>query len=467
MLATLFFLLWSNFLPPLAKVLFELKFPQPLDFGRTWIDGRPLFGPHKTVRGFLAIMIGGTAVFPLLGIDWYQAAIAAALTTAGDLLSSFIKRRFDYASGNIVPGLDQLFEGLLPALYLHQILELSWWETVSALVLFVLLAFPGSLIWKFLTASPAAERTTQPRFVRSRQRYKYWRACHPPLARWQLYLNFENYFFYRLVLGWVFRAVGLYGRGVANSLDVRVEEHQAVFAELPPALDGFRILLLTDLHLDGLDGLTEAVASRLREIKADLCLVGGDIRMEIYGPIAPSLRQLKCLLGQLNVPHGIFGVLGNHDCIEMVPDLEDAGLVMLVNDAHAISHNGEQLWLVGIDDPHYYNVHDLEVACRQVEPSGFKILLAHSSEAHQEAAARGINLYLCGHTHGGQICMAAGIPIFTHCRSSRRLAAGPWRHDEMQGYTSRGVGTSGIPLRFNCPPEITLITLRRQETDPE
>jgi uncharacterized protein len=461
MFTILFFLLWGNFMPPLARLLFDQKWGQPLDGGRHWLDGRPLLGPHKTVRGVLAILAGGIAVFPLLGIAWWQAAIAAALIVAGDLLSSFIKRRFEFASGKIVPGLDQIFEGLLPILYLRWILVLSWWRTAVVFALFVLLAYLGSLVWKYLLVKPAASDKNQPRLVRSRHRYKQWRACHPPLANWQLWFNFENYLVYRLILGWFFKGIGLYRRGMDNSLDIRVEEQEMAFIDLPAAFDGFRILLLTDLHLDGLEGLTEAAANRLRAIDADLCLIGGDIRMEVYGTMAPALRQLKCLMGGIATPQGVFGVLGNHDCIEMVPDLEDAGLVMLINDAQVIERDGEQLWLVGIDDPHYYKVHDLDAACREVPSPAFSILLAHSPEAYEEAAARRIQLYLCGHTHGGQICTPAGRPLFTHCRAPRRLVAGPWQHGQMQGYTSRGLGPSGIPLRFNCPGEITLITLRR------
>jgi uncharacterized protein len=459
-LAALLFLLWGNFLPPLARLLFDHRFRAPLDGGREWRDGQPLFGPHKTIRGALAILAGSTAVFPLLGIAWWQAAAAGLLIVAGDLLSSFLKRRLKHRSGAIIPGLDQIFEGFLPLLVLAGPLDLSAGEAGAVLALFIFTAFLGSLIWKFMMARPAAYRT-QPRLVRSRRGYKGWRACHPPLARWQLWLNFEHYFFYRLAVGWFFKMSGLYAQGAANCLELRVERHEFAFPDLPPAFDGFRILLLTDLHLDGLDGLTEAASARLREIEADLCLIGGDIRMEVYGPVAPALRQLTRLLGQVVTPHGIFGVLGNHDCIEMLPDLEDAGLVMLVNDAHPLIREGERLWLVGVDDPHYYRVHDPETAFRGVDPGAFVIFLAHSPEAYREAAAHGAALYLCGHTHGGQICTPTGIPFFTHCRAPRRLTAGPWRHHAMQGYTSRGLGPSGVPLRFNCPGEITLLTLRR------
>ncbi|MEJ2032454.1 MAG: CDP-archaeol synthase [Deltaproteobacteria bacterium] len=461
MLTALLFLLWGNFLPPLARMLLDDRFGTPLDGGRTWRDGRPLFGAHKTVRGALAVLVAGTAVFPLLGVAWWQAAAASLLIVTGDLLSSFLKRRLKFPSGTIIPGLDQIFEGLLPLLVLAGPLHLSAAESAGVLALFILIAFLGSLLWKFMTTRPAAARGTQPRLVRSRRGYKAWRACHPPLARWQLWLNFEDYFFYRLGVGWFFRLIGLYRRGEANCLDLQVEVQEFAFPGLPSAFDGFRILLLTDLHLDALEGLTAAAAVKVREVEADLCLIGGDIRMEMYGPVAPSLRKLKCLLGQIKAPCGIYGVLGNHDCIQMVPDLEDAGLVMLINDALSVVRRSEQLWVVGVDDPHYYKVHDPDTAFSEVPSGAFSIFLAHSPEAYRAAASRGAALYLCGHTHGGQICTPTGIPFFTHCRAPRRLAAGPWRHKDMQGYTSRGLGPSGVPLRFNCPGEITLLTLRK------
>ncbi|MDA8164787.1 MAG: CDP-archaeol synthase [Desulfobacteraceae bacterium] len=459
-LAALLFLLWGNFLPPLSRMVFEEKFGAPLDGGRVWRDGQDLFGSHKTIRGALAILIGGTAVYPLLGVVWWRAATASLLIIGGDLLSSFLKRRLEFRSGAIIPGLDQIFEGLLPLAIIAPPLGLSLGEAGAVLALFVFIAFLGSLLWQFMMDRPAARRT-QPRLVRSRRGYKRWRACHPPLARWQLWLNFENFVFYRGVVSWCFRLAGLYRRGAANSLEIRVERHELAFPDLPPGFDGFKILLLTDLHLDGLDGLTEVAVARLREIEADLCLFGGDLRMEIYGPVAPALRQLKRLVAEIQAPCGIFGVLGNHDCIEMVPDLEDAGLAMLVNAAHPVSRQGEALWLVGVDDPHYYRVHDPATAFRGVPPGAFAIFLAHSPEAYREAAAHGAALYLCGHTHGGQICTPSGIPLFTHSRAPRHLCAGRWRYQAMQGYTSRGLGPSGVPLRFNCPGEITIITLRR------
>ncbi|MCX5875982.1 MAG: metallophosphoesterase [Deltaproteobacteria bacterium] len=257
-----------------------------------------------------------------------------------------------------------------------------------------------------------------------------------------------------------FRRLGRYDEGIANALKLELNEHEIACPGLPKAFDGFTILLLTDLHLDGLPGLVDLVLAQIGQRSFDLCLIGGDIRMETYGPIAPSLRELRRLLPHIQTKHGIFGVLGNHDCIEMVPDFEEAGMLMLVNDATQIEQGGESLWLTGIDDPNYYKTHDPAKAFSMVPPDAFSILLAHSPEAYQEAARHRAALYLCGHTHGGQICLGSGTPIYTNSRAPRFTAKGRWQYQGMQGFTSRGVGASGAPLRFNCPGEIAVLTLR-------
>ncbi len=456
------FLLWANFLPPMANLIWGERLGYALDGGHTWPDGRPLFGPHKTVRGIVASAVGGTAAYPLLGTPWWIAGAAALLAMAGDLLSSFIKRRLDHPSGDPSVVLDQIFEGLFPTVLLATYLPLALWQVLVVLLLFIPVTYLGSRFWSYVLYRPPGKN--YPRIIRSRVRLREWRACHEPLARWQKWLNFEDYVYYRVFMTWFFRWVGLYAQGVENALNMRVETPVFWFADLPAAFDGFRILLLTDLHLDGLDGLTEAIARRVSDLKVDLCLVGGDLRMEMYGPTGPCLRRLRQLLPHVRAKHGVLGVLGNHDCIEMVPDLEDAGMLMLINDARRLQQNGERIWVVGIDDPHYYRCHDLEQAFRGVPCDDFSILLAHSPEAYGEASGFRPRLYLCGHTHGGQICIPRWGPLYTHSSAPRTMAAGPWEYRGMNGYTSRGAGTSGVPLRFNCPGEITLITLYRGDT---
>ncbi len=457
------FLFWGNLLPPLASLALGDRLARPLDHGATWFDGRPLFGPHKTIRGILASLAGCTLAFPLFGVSWQTAMCAAGLLMAGDLLSSFIKRRLRLASGESVFGLDQIFEALLPALYLGARMQAPLWQALLALAAFLPVAHAGARFWKYIIIRPPMEN--YPRFVRSTVRLREWRSCHQPLARWHVWFNLSSLLYNRGLVSTVFRLLGRYDEGIANALRPELTGYEIVCPTLPKSFDGFTILLLTDLHLDGLPGLVDLVLARIGQRHFDLCLIGGDIRMETYGPIAPSLRALRRLLPHIQARHGIFGVLGNHDCIEMVPDFEEAGMLMLVNDATRIEQNDESVWLAGIDDPNYYKTHDPAKAFSPVAPGGFSILLAHSPEAYQEAARHQAALYLCGHTHGGQICLGSGTPIYTNSRAPRFTAKGRWQYLGMQGFTSRGVGASGAPLRFNCPGEIAVLTLRTQSLE--
>ncbi len=457
-LILLFFLLWLNFLPPLANLLCPDFLPEPLDRGRRWHDGQPIFGPHKTLRGVLAALGGGTLAGILLSFGWQSALATSVLAMAGDLLSSFIKRRCGLKSGSSVPVLDQFFEGLFPALFLARQLSLGPLQICAALLAFVPLTLAGSRFWLHVVQRPPDPG--YPRIVRSTVRLREWRACHQPLARYHLWFNFPNFALYRLLLTAFFKGSGLWRAGLSNGLQPRISEKMFFSPKLPPAFDNFRILFLSDLHLDGMPGLTEAICRKIENLQVDLCLLGGDIRMDVYGPTAPCLRLLRRLLGKVRATDGIFGVLGNHDCIEMLPDLEEAGMLMLVNDALAVTRDGVSLWLVGLDDPHYYRMHDPDLAFCKVPSDAFSILLAHSPEAIEDVLPFRPSLYLCGHTHGGQICLPGGRPLYTNSRAKRATASGSWHYRGMPGYTSRGVGASGVPLRFHCPGEICLFTLR-------
>ena len=342
--------------------------------------------------------------------------------------------------------------------------DLPLWTGLVVLAIFIPLSHLGSRLFHFALDHPPT--SNYPRIIRAPTRLREFRACHVPSSRWHHLFNFENYFFYRVVIDRFFRVIGRYRQGVENVLAVAISEQIFVFDDLPEEFDGFRILLLTDLHLDGLEPLTDVLIERVRDLEVAICLIGGDIRMELYGPIAPSVRLLRKLVDSVQAKHGKFGVLGNHDCIEMLPDLEDAGVSMLINEAREIVRNRASLWLIGVDDPHFYKCDDLEYACSDVPPEAFKILLAHSPEIYHKATDPGIRLYLCGHTHGGQICLPWVGPVFTHSSAPRYTAAGHWTFGDMTGYTSRGAGASGVPLRFNCPGEIPLITLRNRMPQP-
>ncbi len=270
---------------------------------------------------------------------------------------------------------------------------------------------------------------------------------------------------HRTTVAWLIRTalrgVGVYGRGLRNALRPEIRRLDFQIPRLPAAFDGFRVLQLADLHIDCRVGLAEAVADVLSGVSADLCVLTGDYRFEVDGPCEAVYAGMKTVLSAIGVRHGIYGILGNHDTCEIAPELENQGVRMLVNEAAEVALGDDSIWLMGVDDPHFYGVDDLPAAIAPVPRGACKVLLAHSPEIYEEAAAAGVDLYLCGHTHAGQIRLPGIGAVLKQARCPRPYATGAWEHGRMQGYTSAGIGCSLVPVRYNCPPEITVITLSR------
>jgi predicted MPP superfamily phosphohydrolase len=134
---------------------------------------------------------------------------------------------------------------------------------------------------------------------------------------------------------------------------------------------------------------------------------------------------------------------------------------MLINESTALERSGSRLYLAGVDDAHYYHVDNIEKAAQAIPEDAVSILLAHTPEIYRQAAHAEFNAMLCGHTHGGQICLPGGIPLTWDARCPRAMAAGAWTYLDMHGYTSVGAGTSIVSVRLNCPPEVVIHRLRR------
>ena len=139
---------------------------------------------------------------------------------------------------------------------------------------------------------------------------------------------------------------------------------------------------------------------------------------------------------------------------------------MLLNESVRVRRagrtDGPGLLLAGVDDPNVFATHDLGAALRGRRPGEPVVLLAHAPSVHREAAAAGVSLVLCGHVHGGQVCLPSGRPLARRrWRFPRRVWRGRWTEGSTQGYTTVGVGACGVPLRLNCPPEIVRIRLVR------
>jgi uncharacterized protein len=251
---------------------------------------------------------------------------------------------------------------------------------------------------------------------------------------------------------------GLYWRGVSNAASVELKHHRIALRRLPAAFDGFTILQLSDLHIDCSKLAMERVITLLKGIDYDLCVLTGDYRGETYGPYEGTLAGMARIRAALKGT--VYGVLGNHDTILMVPGLEQMGIKILLNESVTIERGGARIHLAGIDDAHFYRVDNIEKAASGIPHEEFSILISHTPEIYRQAAHADFDLLLSGHTHGGQICLPGGIPITLDSVLPRAFGAGPWKYHDMIGYTSTGAGTTIVPTRFNCRPEITLHHLR-------
>ena len=269
----------------------------------------------------------------------------------------------------------------------------------------------------------------------------------------------ENWYSSHSLLRNILKASGVYWRGRGNTLNFRVTRNSIELPHLPAAFEGYTLLHLSDLHADMYPPAIEALAQQVSDLDYDAVILTGDYRAWTFGDIEASMEGVRVLRDRLRGP--VYGVLGNHDTIRMVPELEAMGIQMLLNEWVRIEHGGASIHLAGIDDAHYYRVDNIEKAADGIPLSSVAVLLSHTPEVYRQAAHAGFDLFFCGHTHGGQICLPGGYPLTLDARCPRRLGSGSWRHGKMQGYTSAGAGTSIVEVRINCPPEITLHTLRR------
>jgi len=238
------------------------------------------------------------------------------------------------------------------------------------------------------------------------------------------------------------------------------------FPNLPSALDGLKILHLSDLHLGLYQQLAELeeVLLSAEEHAPDLVLITGDIadRLEI-------LPDILRMVDEFNTPHGCFASLGNHEYYRGIMSVRrafDAGPVPLLVGSHAVvSINGQSLTVAGVDDPRVLGEDDssflrvtLAAALDGAPSDGFTVLMSHRPEGLDAAAEVNVPLTLAGHTHGSQLGLF-GRSFFEPLMPGRYLW-GKYRKDNSQLYTSAGVG-HWFPFRLGCPPEAPIITLQR------
>lgn len=256
------------------------------------------------------------------------------------------------------------------------------------------------------------------------------------------------------------KAVGLYERGYHNALSIRVRHEDLSLPNLPRNFHNLRILFMSDLHIGGMEELPDIISEKIRDIEVDLCLLGGDYRFSFTHPDVPFLDGLGKVLSNIRASMGIYGVMGNHDDPDAIPAIERLGLRLLLNTSVPFERDGQTIHIVGVDDTYFYRKHDVKKAFQRVPKGTFSLCLSHTPDVYEEAEERGADLYLCGHTHHGQIRFPWLGALITFSSAPRSFSQGLWKHKNMTGYTGPGAGSSAPTVRFRCPPEILVLTLK-------
>lgn len=253
---------------------------------------------------------------------------------------------------------------------------------------------------------------------------------------------------------WAFKLTGLYRLGQRQFYNLRTHVQHWEINKLPGAFDGFRILHLSDLHLELSAKFTGNLIEKLTPLDYDITVITGDFRNNIDQHDDRCIKRLREIRAHLNGE--VFAVLGNHDYIGMTPVLEEIGIEMLLNEHAVIENEGGALILAGVDDPNIYQTDDVGRALNHAPEDAPRILLSHSPAIYEQAAQHGIDLVLAGHTHAGQICLPGGVILLRNDTSPRRMLKGRWQHDATHGYTSAGTGGCAVDVRLFCPGEIAI-----------
>ena len=249
---------------------------------------------------------------------------------------------------------------------------------------------------------------------------------------------------------------------LAEANTLTVERVRINLPRLPKNLENFRIVHLSDIHhspFTDLEHISRAVTIA-NELQPDMFVLTGDFVSHESIYIAPMAKEM----GRLTSEFGTFACLGNHDHrtdAEMVTKLLRAeNIRVLINEGFRFKARDSAFWLCGVDD--YSNGKpDLRAALRGSFPDEMKLLLAHNPKSAFGAARAAIDLMLSGHTHGGQVRLREDEKKILPRRKS---ASGLYRRKTTQIYITRGIGTVVLPVRFGCPPEISLLELHSKDS---
>lgn len=245
--------------------------------------------------------------------------------------------------------------------------------------------------------------------------------------------------------------------------DFRVREIDVPFPDLPPGLDGLRLLHLSDIHLSAFLSESEfaAMVDAANELRPHVAAVTGDLITTHGDPLDECLRQLA----RLKADAGVVGCLGNHERYAGAEDYtaEAAarlGMRFLRGAREQLRFGGSVLNIAGVDYQGFGESY-LHGARSWTVPGAFNLMLSHNPDVFPAAVQRGYNLLLAGHTHGGQLSIEILDRQINVARLLTPYVYGLYRSGGAAAYVTRGIGTVGIPARVGAPPEIALLRLRK------
>ncbi len=243
---------------------------------------------------------------------------------------------------------------------------------------------------------------------------------------------------------------------------LQVEPLELKLSRLRPAFDGYRIVQISDLHCDNPVDIVRMrrAVEVINGLQPDMVVITGDFISDHPQTFA---RDIPSVLSRLATPDGVWGVLGNHDYwtdAELVRHtLQRSNVRELRNDVHLLRRDQSTLALAGLDD-YWEKKADFPGLLNKLPQADATILLQHEPDFADISAKTGrFDVQLSGHSHAGQVRMPFFGPIHLP-QYGQKYHTGLYRVREMWQYTNRGLGTVGINMRFCCPPEITLLTLR-------
>jgi predicted MPP superfamily phosphohydrolase len=248
---------------------------------------------------------------------------------------------------------------------------------------------------------------------------------------------------------------------IAEANTIEIEEVQIKLRRLPKGLDKFRIVHLSDIHhspLTNLEHIKKTVEIS-NALKPDMFILTGDYVSHESEYIEPVAK----VLGELRSEFGTFACLGNHDhwtdAYLITKSFRQNGIMMLINEGFHFTARNESFWLCGVDD-YMMGKTDVRAALKGSFSNEMKLLLAHNPAVLGRAAYSNIDLVLSGHTHGGQVKLREPRERILFPNRKRRLSSGLHHRKDTQIYITRGIGTVVLPVRYQCPPEISLLELR-------